>query len=216
MKTKFYNAREAFIYFYNEINSNGVAFGDTKALFNVGFTLENPSQKNINVLNPDRKFNLEYAEAEWQWYLSGDPSIDKLCEINGSIPPIWEKMADSDRKVRSNYGWQWERNHQLDKVVAMLKSNPETRQAVISIYDGKEISTYRKDTPCTYAVQFTILDNKLHMAVLMRSNDLWFGFCNDQYCFASLQELVAERLSIELGTYYHFAHNLHLYNNKLK
>jgi len=216
MITKFKNAREAFIYFYNEINSNGIAFGDTKALFNVGFTLENPSQKNINVLNPDRKFNLEYAEAEWQWYLSGDPSIDKLGEINGSIPPIWEKMADSDRQVRSNYGWQWERNHQLDKVVAMLKSNPETRQAVISIYDGKEISTYRKDTPCTYAVQFTILDNKLHMAVLMRSNDLWFGFCNDQYCFASLQELVAERLSIELGTYYHFAHNLHLYNNKLK
>ena len=216
MKTKFKNAREAFIYFYNEINSNGVAFGDTKALFNVGFTLENPNQKNINVLNPDRKFNLEYAEAEWQWYLSGDPSIDKLGEINGSIPPIWEKMADSERKVRSNYGWQWERNHQLDKVVAMLKSNPETRQAVISIYDGKEISTYRKDTPCTYAVQFTILDSKLHMAVLMRSNDLWFGFCNDQYCFASLQELVADRLSIELGTYYHFAHNLHLYNNKLK
>ena len=216
MKTKFKNAREAFIYFYNKINSNGVAFGDTKALFNVGFTLENPSQKNINVLNPDRKFNLEYAEAEWQWYLSGDPSIDKLGEINGSIPPIWETMADSDRKVRSNYGWQWERNHQLDKVVAMLKTNPETRQAVISIYDGKEISTYSKDTPCTYAVQFTVLDNKLHMAVLMRSNDLWFGFCNDQYCFASLQELVAERLSMELGAYYHFAHNLHLYNNKLK
>ena len=216
MKTKFKNAREAFIYFYNEINSNGVAFGDTKALFNVGFTLENPSQKNINVLNPDRKFNLEYAEAEWQWYLSGDPSIDKLGEINGSIPPIWEKMADSDRKVRSNYGWQWEREHQLDKVIQMLKVYPDTRQAVLSIYDGKEISTYRKDTPCTYAVQFTILDNKLHMAVLMRSNDLWFGFCNDQYCFASLQELVAERLSMELGTYYHFAHNLHLYNNKLK
>lgn len=216
MKTKFKNAREAFVYFYNEINDNGIVFGDTKALFNVGFTLERPQQKNINVLNPNRNFNLQYAEAEWQWYLSGDPSIDKLGKINGSIPPIWETMADSDRKVRSNYGWQWERNHQLDKVVAMLKANPETRQAVISIYDGKEISTYSKDTPCTYAVQFTVLDNKLHMAVLMRSNDLWFGFCNDQYCFASLQELVAERLCIELGTYYHFAHNLHLYNNKLK
>ena len=216
MKTKFKNAREAFIYFYNEINSNGVAFGDTKALFNVGFTLENPNQKNINVLNPDRKFNLEYAEAEWQWYLSGDPSIDKLGEINGSIPPIWETMADSDRKVRSNYGWQWEREHQLDKVIQMLKVYPYTRQAVLSIYDGKEISTYRNDTPCTYAVQFTILNDKLEMSVLMRSNDLWFGFCNDQYCFASLQELVADRLSIEVGSYYHFAHNLHLYNNKLK
>ena len=29
--------------FYNEINSNGVVFGDTKALFNVGFTLEHPT-----------------------------------------------------------------------------------------------------------------------------------------------------------------------------
>ena len=215
MKTKFKNAREAFIYFYNEINTNGVAFGDTKALFNVGFTLEMPSQKNINVLNPNRNFNLEYAEAEWQWYLSGDCSIDKLGDINGSIPPIWERMADSDRKVRSNYGWQWERNHQLDKVVAMLKSNKDTRQAVISIYDGKEISTYAKDTPCTYAVQFTILNNKLNMAVLMRSNDLWYGFCNDQYQFSMLQIMVADRLNIEVGEYYHYAHNLHLYNNKL-
>ncbi len=216
MKTKFKNAREAFVYFYNEINLNGVNFGNTKALFNVGFTLENPSQKNINVLNPDRKFNLEYAEAEWQWYLSGDPSINKLGEIYGSIPPIWETMADSDRKVRSNYGWQWEREHQLDKVIQMLKVYPDTRQAVLSIYDGKEINTYAKDTPCTYAVQFTVLHNKLEMSVLMRSNDLWYGFCNDQYCFASLQELVAERLSIEIGSYYHFAHNLHLYNDKLK
>ena len=30
-------------------------------------------------------------------------------------------------------------NHQLDKVVAKLKHQPDTRQAVISIYDGKEI-----------------------------------------------------------------------------
>ena len=75
--------------------------------------------------------------------------------------------------------------------------------------------SYRKDTPCTYAVQFTILDNKLNMSVLMRSNDIWYGFCNDQYQFSMLQQIVAKRLYIEIGTYYHFAHNLHLYNNKL-
>ena len=106
-------------------------------------------------------------------------------------------------------------NNQLDKVVKMLKDNPETRQAVISIYDGKEIDTYANDTPCTYAVNFTILTGKLNMAVLMRSNDLWFGFCNDQYCFSKLQELVADKLKIEVGTYYHNATNFHIYNNKL-
>ena len=145
-----------------------------------------------------------------------NPREAKSVARQGSIPPIWETMADSSRLVRSNYGWQWEREHQLDKVVAMLKSNKDTRQAVISIYDGKEIDTYAKDTPCTYAVQFTVLNDKLEMSVLMRSNDLWYGFCNDQYCFASLQETVAERLSMKTGSYYHFAHNLHLYNEKIK
>ena len=97
----------------------------------------------------------------------------------------------------------------------MLKDNPETRQAAISIYDGKEISDYTHDTPCTYAVQFTIVNNKLAMCVTMRSNDLWYGFCNDQYCFSELQKYVAEQLNIPVGVYYHFAHNMHLYNNKI-
>ena len=125
-------------------------------------------------------------------------------------------MQDSEGKCRSNYGWQWSRNYQLDHVVAMLKKVKNTRQAAISIYDGKEINTYTKDTPCTYAVQFSIVNNKLNMAVLMRSNDLWYGFCNDQYCFSMLQKLVSQRINVPIGTYYHFAHNLHLYNNKIK
>ena len=57
---------------------------------------------------------------------------------------------------------------------------------------------------------------KLNMCVTMRSNDLWYGFCNDQYCFASLQCLVAAETGYDLGTYYHFAHNLHLYNKDIK
>lgn len=215
MKTRFYNADSAFSYFLNEIRCNGVDFGDTKALFNVGFTMEHPSD--MFILNGERNWNREYADAEWQWYLSGDRNINKLGDIYGKIPPIWKRMADKDGNVNSNYGWQWKRNEQLDNVIAMLESNPDTRQAAISIYDAKEINDghYQNDTPCTYAVQFTILNNKLNMAVVMRSNDLWFGFCNDQYCFASLQMLVAYELGIECGEYYHYAHNLHLYNNKL-
>ena len=58
---------------------------------------------------------------------------------------------------------------------------------------------------------------RLDMCVTMRSNDLWYGFCNDQYQFSKLQHYVWNRLGkdIEIGTYFHFAHNLHLYNDKL-
>lgn len=215
MRTKFLTADEAYNYFLNEIRSVGIDFAGTRALFNVGFTIIDPLANRIQ--NEERQWNLKYAEAEWQWYLSGDCNISKLGEIYGKIPPIWKRMADEDGNVNSNYGWQWQRNHQLDNIVAMLKSNPETRQAAISIYDAKEIDDgyYQNDTPCTYAVQFTILNNKLNMSVVMRSNDLWYGFCNDQYCFSELQRYVAMRIDKEVGEYYHFAHNLHLYNNKL-
>ena len=97
----------------------------------------------------------------------------------------------------------------------MLRGNPDTRQACVSIYDGKEIGDYKYDTPCTYAIQFTILHGRLDMCVTMRSNDLWYGFCNDQYQFSKLQEMVSKRLKIKTGIYYHFAHNMHLYNDKI-
>ena len=213
MKTKFKNANEAYNYFCDKIRREGVVFSDTRALFNIGFTLKNPLENHIE--NKKREWNLNYAEAEWQWYGSGDPSISRLGELFGSIPPIWERMADKDGNVNSNYGWQLTREEQLSKVVNMLKANPDTRQAAVSIYDGKEIDRYETDTPCTYAVQFTILDNKLNMCVTMRSNDLWYGFCNDQFCFSEIQRYVAEATDCEVGEYYHFAHNLHLYNNKL-
>jgi thymidylate synthase len=213
MRTKFLTANEAYNYFLNEIRSVGIDFAGTRALFNVGFTIIDPLANRIQ--NEERRWNLVYAEAEWRWYISGDPNIKALGDIYGKIPPIWERMADKDGNVNSNYGWQAQRGDQLNKVVQMLEKNPETRQATISIYDGKEIDKYATDTPCTYAVQFTILNGKLNMCVTMRSNDLWYGFCNDQYCFSELQRYVAMRIDKEVGEYYHFAHNLHLYNNKL-
>jgi len=213
MRTKFLHANEAFNCILHELRVEGIDFGDTKALFNVGFTIEDPLDNHIK--NRERKWSLEYAEAEWQWYLSGDPNIIKLGQLYGKIPPIWERMADSDGNVNSNYGYQWMRNNQIDYVVAKLRDNPDTRHAAISIYDAKEYNKYAKDTPCTYAIQFTIINNKLCMSVYMRSNDIWYGFCNDQYQFSSLQKMIADRLSMDVGWYYHHAHNMHLYNNKL-
>jgi len=213
MKIHFKNANEAYEYYHDRILTHGIPFGDTKALFNIGFYLENPNDKMI--INKERKWSLDYAEAEWQWYLSGDSNIKKLGEIYGKIPAIWQKMADESGEVNSNYGWQWMRNAQLSHVINKLRDYPDTRQAAISIYDAKEIAKYHHDTPCTYAVQFSIIDDLLCMSVYMRSNDLWYGFCNDQYQFANLQELVASMLGIEIGWYYHHAHNLHLYNDKI-
>ena len=209
----FRNANEAYEYLHDRIIQDGVDFANTKALFNVGFYITD-SQDN-KIINKERNWKQEYAEAEWKWYLSENRSINKLGEIYGKIPEIWKRMADSENNVNSNYGWQWGRNDQIDYVVDLLKNQPDTRQAVITILDMKEHNTFKFDTPCTYAIQFTIVHGRLDMCVTMRSNDLWYGFCNDQYQFSKIQDMISLELGVEPGVYYHFAHNMHLYNDKI-
>jgi len=214
LNNEFENANHAFEYFLEVLKNSGKDFQDTKALFNVGFTILNPMDNHIT--HRDRNWKLDYAEAEWQWYLSADRNLKGLQKTYGKVPEIWKRMAWPNGDVNSNYGWQWTRNNQLSRVIKLLKANKNTRQASISIYDAKEIQDYIYDTPCTYAVNFTVLDNKLNMSVMMRSNDIWYGFCNDQYCFSMLQKLVADELSMGVGTYFHFVNNLHLYNRNIK
>ena len=209
MSNIYRTADKAFYHLYDVISDNGIDYDETKALFNIGFYIREPWNNKIETTY--REWKEDYAEAEWQWYLTGDRNVKKLGEIYGMVPKIWEKMADLDGNVNSNYGYQWEREYQLDRVVHALRANQDTRQAVISIYDGKEINKYRHDTPCTTAIQFSVINNKLEMCVTMRSNDLWYGFCNDQYCFSELHKLVSKRTGYEQGGYYHFAHNMHLY-----
>jgi len=214
MSSIYKTADKAFYHLYDAISDNGIDYAKTKTLFNIGFYIEEPWNNKIKT--KFREWKEDYAKAEWEWYLTGDPKVERLGKIYGIVPKIWERMADVETgTVQSNYGWQWDREHQLDKVIAKLKHDPDTRQAVITIYDGKESINYHFDTPCTTAIQFSVVNNRLEMCITMRSNDLWFGFCNDQYCFSELQKLVSGWTGYEPGRYFHFAHNIHIYKQQL-
>lgn len=204
------NANEAFELTYRNIDLFGLESKNTRYLKNVSIFISNPMD-NI-IVNKSRKWNLEYAKYEWDWYLSGNPSGMEIAKR----AKIWYSCMDCQGNVNSNYGYQWNRGNQLDYVVKELLENPESRRASISIYDAKDRWNFGNDTPCTYAINFSVnKQNQLDMSVMMRSNDIWYGFCNDQYCFSKLQELVSYRLCKEIGSYHHFANDIHIYNNFL-
>lgn len=206
---RFNNATEAFEKLYEIVNVSGIQNKETKSILNVGFYIDNPLDRIISTNS--RNFNEEYAEYEWQWYLSCDSDATEIAKK----AKIWYKCMDSKGKVNSNYGYQWNKGNQLEYVLNELTKNKDSRRASISIYDAKDRYNFENDTPCTYAINFRIIDNKLNMSVMMRSNDLWYGFCNDQYCFSKLQELISNKLEIEIGSYFHFTNDMHLYNNFL-
>lgn len=203
---QFKTVTEAFEHYYELINRQPHHNG-TKSIYNTIFTITDTSEKIVKT--PKRNFKIDYAEKEWQWYLSANPSAIDIAKH----AKIWYNHMDERGYVNSNYGYQWSRNNQLEYVVEELKRDKYSRRAVISIYDGKEHSKYRKDTPCTLSIQFyfTPDSDKLHMTVVMRSNDLWYGFCNDAYCFLKLHEVVSNFLKSEQGFYTHYAQNLHIY-----
>jgi len=205
MKNNFENATEAFEYLYDEIMENWQNRDWTKVLYNIGFNIQNIKDRVIKTVW--RKFSTSYAELEWEWYLSWNRKVDEIWKV----AKIWLRMADDNGDVNSNYGYQWMRSDQLGYVVEELKTNPLSRRAVISIYDGKEHEDYKVDTPCTLWLHFQIINNKLCMSVMMRSNDLVFWYWNDQYTFSKVQEMVANKLWLETWWYHHMATNLHIY-----
>lgn len=122
----------------------------------------------------------------------------------------------------------------VGNVVELLKRDPDSRQAVISLYDSdRDLGRPSvKDVPCTIAIQFflrpwvmhsevavfgddlvrvtdTVRD--LHMWVVMRSNDAWLGLPYDLGQFSLLQMAVAQALGARVGTYTHTVGSMHLY-----
>jgi thymidylate synthase len=200
------NATQAFELLFSDINANGESFAGTKAKFNVSFTLQDVSNKTVTT--PQRKFNEDYAEYEWNWYLKGDRDASEIAER----AKIWKQMmVDGTTEVNSNYGYFWNKNYQLSRVIQELKTNKETRRAIVVHYDINELDRYKHDTPCNDVLNFYIKDDKLHLTVFARSIDLVFGFCNDQYTFAKLMEMVAFQLDIPVGEMHWMVTNLHIY-----
>jgi thymidylate synthase len=203
---KFNNATIAFEELYKHISTYGESFANTKAVFNTSFSLFNIRDKVVTT--PQRKFNADYAEYEWLWYRSGNRDATEISER----AKIWKQMMVPDTtEVNSNYGYFWNKNNQLDRVIEDLKTNKETRRAIVVHYDINELDRYKYDTPCNDVLNFYIKDGKLELTIFARSIDLVFGFCNDQYTFAKLMEYVSEQTGYPVGAMHWHITNLHIY-----
>lgn len=200
------NPTEAFELLYQDIITTGENFANTKAKFNVSFTIDNPLDKVIKT--PERKFNQDYAEYEWEWYLKGDRDATEI----GERAKMWKQMMiPGTSNVNSNYGYFWNYNNQLNKAIDELKRNKDTRRAIVVHYLLHEIDQYKYDTPCNDVLNFYIKDDKLHLTVFARSIDLVYGFCNDQYTFAKLMDKVSNETKYKVGQMHWFITNLHIY-----
>ncbi len=176
---------------------------DTKEFIACKFTLKNPRAR--LGYNKDRGFNLPFALFEF------------LCDVTGTndagltraINPKAADYSDDGNVFYGAYGPRVSVN--LSNLINKLKNDEFNRQAVITVYNSKDMYVNTKDIPCTISLQFLIRNNKLEMIVSMRSNDFFWGLQYDLFRFTMLQELVANEIGIDVGMYSHLAGSLHVY-----
>lgn len=127
-----------------------------------------------------------------------------------AIGPQFKNYAEDNGIFHGAYG---PRTHgQYDAIIERLKNDPDSRQAVVTIWNPQyDLQHSKRDYPCTILHQFRIRDNKLNMSVYMRSNDVWLGAAYDFFQFTRVQIAMAWVLGIAPGTYAHHVGSLHIY-----
>jgi thymidylate synthase len=127
-----------------------------------------------------------------------------------AIGPQFKNYVEDNGIFHGAYGPRT--NGQFDVIIDRLRQDPDTRQAVVTIWNPEyDLQAKKRDYPCTILHQFRIRDNKLNMSVYMRSNDVWLGAAYDFFQFTRVQLAIASVLGIEPGTYNHHVGSLHIY-----
>lgn len=179
-----------------------------KELFAQQIVLTNPRQRLAYL--PERKFSIVYAVVE--------SLLLALCENRTIAFSYFNKamgnFSDNGKTMHGAYGYRI--SPAVNDIIKKLKSDKDSRQAVLTIYNHeKDLCNYNgKDVPCTLSLQFLVRDDKLNMIVTMRSNDAVLGLPYDIYNFTNFQEVIANTLGIDVGTYVHQVGSLHVYENQ--
>lgn len=131
------------------------------------------------------------------------------------------KIAGKTPEARTAYEriHQWVKRdgkklNQYAAVLRHLKINPDSRAAVVSIWDPEvDLFSTRPLSPCL--VYFSIRHNALNSAILARSSDAWVNALPEMIGFCSVQKRLANSLGIGVGRLSFHALSYHIYEYDL-
>lgn len=187
--------------------------GPSSEIFGAMLQLNNPRARLSLTETRGKTFS---ALGEFLWYMA---KSNKLEYIRYYIKQ-YKVCSDDGETIYGGYGPRLfkmrGKHNQINTIIKLLTEKPNTRQAVIQLFDAEDLVGKHKDIPCTCTLQFILRDGKLNMLTSMRSNDAYLGLPHDIFCFTMLQEIIAMSLeNVELGTYKHVVGSLHLYEKNI-
>ncbi len=191
----------------NRIIKQGEIIREAKTIEISPFVFQVLNPLSISIFYKSLNFNYSSLIMKRLQILNGTADIKALCFYD---PSIKTKIDPLTGLYDGAYGPRIK--SQIDYSYQLLKREPTSRRAVISIYDRKaQNENLTFDVPSTISLQFLLRKNKLNLICYMRSNDFWNGLPFDIGIFTFLQEVMASWLKVKLGTYTHFVGSAHIY-----
>ena len=188
--------------------------GATRELLHCAFVLRDPRQHWIVSRKP--AMNPAFAIAEVIWILLGR---DDARFVNFWNPGLPKFVGHGQRyygaygaRLRSGLGFD-----QIERVYHALSANPNSRQAVLQIWDGRRDfpraggQPQDPDIPCNIVGMPRLQGDRLEWLQVMRSNDLFLGSPHNIVQFTVLQEVLAGWLGVRPGQYVQTINSLHFY-----
>ena len=190
--------------------------GATKEILHAAITISDPRQRWVASRHPP--LNVAFAIAEVVWIMTGRNDLAFLEAWNRRLPDY----VGTGPQLHGAYGHRL-RHHvgvdQLTRAYQALSSNPDTRQAVLQIWDSSvdlphpDGSPVDQDIPCNMLSLLKVRAGRLEWLQVIRSNDLFLGVPHNFVQFMCLQEVMAGWLGIDSGAYHQVSDSLHMYDH---
>lgn len=157
---------------------------------------------------------------ELLWFLQGSTNVEYLHQHDVHI---WDEWADEDGELGPVYGSQWRSwpapdgstIDQIEKVVAAIHANPDSRRLIVSAWNVAEVDEMALP-PCHTLFQFYVADGKLSCQLYQRSADVFLGVPFNIASYALLTMMVAQVTGLAPGEFVHTFGDAHLYLNHLE
>jgi len=165
------------------------------------------------LFQPLRNKNHFFEFFEALWILAGRSDVAFLTQFNKRMA----EYSDNGTIFHAPYGYRLRKAQgfdQIQAVIELLKKDPDTRQAVLQIWDAsKDLNRVPTlDTPCNDLLFLKIRNGRLNLSVANRSNDvIWGAYGTNVVQFSMLQEYIAMYLSIPVGRYTQISDSFHVY-----
>jgi thymidylate synthase len=164
-----------------------------------------------------KKLHLKSILYELLWFIRGETNTKFLNDHGVSI---WNEWADPNGELGHIYGYQWRSwpsysgkpIDQLEKVIASIRHNPDSRRHIVSAWNVADLDNMALP-PCHVLFQFYVAGDTLSLQLYQRSADIFLGVPFNIASYSLLLMMVAQVTGLRPGEFIHTLGDAHIYRN---